>query len=260
MQVLRISGFIGILILIVVGYSKQTQPQVEPLEIYILMGQSNMAGRDTSALDTQVDDKRIVAFREDNTWQVARDPIHKKTGRTEPGIGPGIPFAKAMLDSGDVTHIGLVPTAVGGSPLRRWEKGGDLYAAAMEKIKFAIQHGKIKGVLWHQGESDSDKQSNAETYGVRLIQMFQDLRADLGMPNLPIVVGEMGYFLEPERFPFASHVREGLRNTADSLKCVGFVGSIGLEHKGDQLHFSAPSAIELGERFAKAMIEIECGD
>lgn len=259
MKYLKLSGVFAILILMN-ACSMQLERNSQQMDIYILMGQSNMAGRDTGALNAQVDDRRVVALRENNTWQIARDPIHKKTGRTEPGIGPGIPFAKAMLNSGYATQIGLVPTAVGGSPLRRWEKGGDLYDAAMDRIKFAIQHGDIKGVLWHQGESDSDKQSKAETYGVRLRQMFEDLRADLGMPNLPIVVGEMGYFLEPARFPFAKDVREGLLNTADSLNCVRFVSSVGLVHKGDKLHFSAPSAIELGERFAKAMIELECGE
>ncbi|WP_181405134.1 sialate O-acetylesterase [Aestuariibacter sp. GS-14] len=232
----------------------------QQMDIYILMGQSNMVGRDTATLSLQVDDNRILALNEQDFWQVARDPIHKKTGRTEPGIGPGIPFARTMLDLGNSAPIGLVPTAVGGSSLRRWVKGGGLYVAALERIRQAGKHGRIKGVLWHQGESDSDKQINAETHGTRLTGMFKDLRADLGMPELPIVVGEMGYFLEPEKFPFASEVRNALRTAAEALQCVKFVDAKGLDHKGDQLHFSASSTVELGERFARAMFTMQCGE
>lgn len=51
--------------------------------------------------------------------------------------------------------IGLVPTAVGGTALRRWIKGGDLYEQAVARARVAAQTGVIRGVLWHQGESDA---------------------------------------------------------------------------------------------------------
>jgi len=45
-----------------------------------------------------------------------------------------------------------------------------------------MQSGTLKGVIWHQGESDSNAKS-AKSYGARLDQMIQDLRADLGTPR-----------------------------------------------------------------------------
>ena len=224
-----------------------------PLDLYLLMGQSNMAGRDTRDLAAQVDDPRVLALTADGQWVVARDPIHAKTGRIEPGVGPGIAFARELL-GGDATRtIGLIPTAVGGTPLRRWSKGGDLYEQAVARAREASARGVIRGVLWHQGEADAESSRNAASYGARLAQMFQDLRRDLDRPDLPIVVGEIGRFVSPQRLSEADTVRDALRRMPEMSPHVGFASSEGLGHLGDELHFSADAARELGRRFARAM-------
>lgn len=227
-----------------------------PLQLYLLMGQSNMAGRDTRDLASQVDDPRILALGVDGQWRTARDPIHAKTGRPEPGVGPGIAFAREMLAANPQQRIGLIPTAVGGTPLRRWVKGGDLYEQALAKAREAMTHGELRGVLWHQGESDSADRKNAETHAERLAQTFQDLRADLGRPDLPIVVGQLGEFLLPDKQPEAPTVRAGLQGLPQALSRVGFADSAGLGHLGDDLHFSADANRELGRRFARAMQQL----
>src|SRR5258706_15795660 len=65
--------------------------------IYLLMGQSNMAGRDTRRLTSQVDHPRVLALDTNDQGIVARDPLHPRQGRTEAGPGAGIPFAREML-------------------------------------------------------------------------------------------------------------------------------------------------------------------
>lgn len=235
-------------------------PARERFHIYLLMGQSNMAGRDTRELGEQKDEPRILALDPEGQWLVARDPIHPKAGRTEPGIGPGIPFAAEMLKSapGDVT-IGLVPCAVGGTPLRRWVKGGDLYEQAVKRAKAAAKDGVIKGVLWHQGETDSVKQADAESYGTRLAKMIQDLRSDLGQADLPVVVGQLGEFLAltPEKYPHVETVRAAIKHIPAVVPRSGYADSNGLDHKGDKLHFNAEAARKLGARYAKAMSELQ---
>ncbi|MFT7772691.1 sialate O-acetylesterase [Roseateles sp.] len=225
----------------------------ERLHIYLLMGQSNMAGRDTRDLAAQVDDPRILALTADGRWAVARDPIHAKTGRAEPGVGPGIAFARELLGEDRTRAVGLIPTAVGGTPLRRWVKGGDLYEQALSRAREASRTGVIRGVLWHQGETDAENPANAASYGARLARMFQDLRQDLGRPELPIVVGEMGRFTLPARLPEATTVRGAQRHMRAALPNIGFADSTDLGHLGDDLHFSADAARELGRRFAHAM-------
>ena len=71
------------------------------------------------------------------------------------GVGPGLSFAKAMAGNDETVTIGLIPCAVGGTPLSRWESDGDLYKYAIARAKAAMKDGTIKGVLWHQGEIDA---------------------------------------------------------------------------------------------------------
>ena len=236
-------------------------PPADParFHVYLLMGQSNMAGRDTRALAAQVDNPRILALDAEGRWRVARDPIHVKIGRTEPGVGPGIPFARAMLkESGDSqVAIGLIPCAVGGSPLRRWVKDSDLYKQALARARSVAAVGRLEGVLWHQGETDSAKEDAAATYEARLARMIADLRQDLDRPGLPVVVGQLGEFLSSEKHPGADAVRAALRNIPAIVPRAGYADSAGLGHKGDELHFDATASEELGARFARAMRELQ---
>ena len=128
-----------------------------------------------------------------------------------------------MLASGALPGpVALVPCAYGGSPLERWErtvgvvddwvgdarnvpgngaplaKKGDLYARMLRRTRLALERGNtvLRGVLWHQGESDTRDLALAESYGARLEQLIANLREDLAAPRLPFLIGEMGHWLE----------------------------------------------------------------
>ncbi len=221
--------------------------------LYLLMGQSNMAGRGVLDSTASADNPRIRSLDPEGHWVAARDPLHMKVGRTEPGVGPGMSFAQAMLKVNPDVTIGLIPCAVGGSPLSRWVKGGDLYEQAVARAKVASADGVLGGVLWHQGETDSDKLPLADTYESRLVRMIADLRADLGRPDLPVVVGQLGEFLTVEKHPGVESVRAALKRIPTLVPRTGYVDSAGLAHKGDALHFDTASARELGVRYAEAM-------
>ena len=230
-----------------------TPPAREKFHLYLLVGQSNMVGRDTRTLASQVENPRILALNGPGQWIVAREPMH--VGGT--GVGPGIPFAAEMLKANPDITIGLVPCAVGGTPLRRWVKGGDLYERAIQRAKRAAQTGILKGVLWHQGESDTEKKENAETYHQRLAQMLSDLRIDLEQPNLPVVVGQLGEFLDPKKYVYVDLVRQGIAQIPSAVPHTNFADSSGLGDKGDKLHFSADAEKELGARLAAAMRKLQ---
>jgi hypothetical protein len=218
------------------------------LHIYVLMGQSNMVGRDTTGLESQTTDPRVGYF-DGRNWIIAIEPM--KGGS---GFGPGTFFAKAMLPMYPDGKIGLVPCAVGGTPLSRWVKGADLYENAVKKAKLAAQSGTIEGMLWHQGESDANKPEDATTYEARLKQMFLDFRADIGIPDLPIVVGELGDFVKE---PQVEVVKAAQKDMPNALPHVGFANSDGLTHRGDHLHFNAASQAEFGQRYAAEMQKLQ---
>jgi hypothetical protein len=234
------------------------RPMKQHLQLYLLMGQSNMAGRGKVEAEDQTPHPRVLVFTPSNQWEPAIEPItHDKPGML--GVGPGVAFGKALADSMPEATIGLVPCAVGGTPLKRWQRGGDLYSNAVHRARLAMHDGTLKGVLWHQGESDSGTSTNANTYGRRLAEMVRDLRADLGAPNLPFVAGQIGEFLYdrgPEHAQYPRVVNEALANLPEALPFTACAKSHGLHDKGDQLHFDSASQRELGRRYAVEMLRL----
>ena len=78
----------------------QTQvkpPAKDKFLVYLLMGQSNMAGRGSITSEDQEASPRILSMKPDGQWVQAKDPLHQQVGRTKPGIGPGMSFANQML-------------------------------------------------------------------------------------------------------------------------------------------------------------------
>ena len=234
-------------------------PMKVNLHLYLLMGQSNMAGRGKLGAEDTTPHPHVLVFTLSNKWEQAVEPItHDKPGML--GVGPGLAFGKAMAQSNPDMTIGLVPCAFGGTPLKRWERGGDLYSKAVHRARAAMRDGTLKGILWHQGESDSGASTNATTYGARLAKMISDIRADLDAPNLPFVVGQIGEFLYgrgPEHSPYARVVNEALAKLPESVPVTGCAKSKGLKDKGDQLHFDAAAQRELGRRYADEMNRLQ---
>jgi hypothetical protein len=231
----------------------------DKLQLYLLMGQSNMAGRGKLATEDKTPHPRVLVFTLQGKWEPAVEPItHDKP--TMLGVGPGLAFGKAMAEKEPGVTIGLVPCAFGGTPLKRWQHGGDLYSNAVHRAKLAMRDGTLAGILWHQGESDSGTATNANTYGARLGQMIQDIRADLGAPNLPFVVGQIGEFLYdrgPDHSPYARVVNAALAELPQKVPATGCALAKGLKDKGDQLHFDAASQREFGRRYATEMLRLQ---
>lgn len=234
-------------------------PVKAKFHLYLLMGQSNMAGRGKIEPEDETPDPRVLMFTVENEWAPAVEPItHDKP--TLLGVGPGFAFGKALAKNEPEATIGLVSCAFGGTPLKRWQKGGDLYSNAVHRAKLAMRDGTLKGILWHQGESDAGATNNAYTYGERLGQMIQDIRADLECPNLPFVVGQIGEFLYdrgPDHSQYPRVVNAALAALPEKVPATACASSKGLKDKGDQLHFDAASQRELGRRYAAEMMKLE---
>ena len=240
------------------GSNQAQLPPKKKLHIYLLMGQSNMVGRGAIDDEDKQTNPRVLSFTRSNVWQVATEPLH--AGSSAAGVGPGLTFGKRMAADDASVTIGLVPCAVGGTLLSRWSKGGDLYSNAVSRAKLAMKDGILTGVVWHQGENDSILEETAKTYGERLQQMFRDLREELGQPNLPIVVGEIGEFLytrkDPTKTPYAKQINAALDEIPEKVPNTACIKASGLSHKGDEVHFDTKSQHELGRRFAEAMLDL----
>ena len=219
------------------------------MDVYLLMGQSNMAGRGKLAPEDKAAPENIYKLDASDEWVPASEPIH--FDKSVAGAGLAASFAKRVARPG--VKVGLVPCAVGGTPLSRWIPGGDLYSNAVRRAKIAQKSGKLRAILWHQGEADCAK-GKYETYGERLSKMVPALRRDLGVGDeVPFIAGELGDFLEV-RHPGSKHpvVNEGIRGCTNSVPNFHAVSAKGLTPNGDNLHFNTKSLREFGERYAEA--------
>lgn len=218
-----------------------------------------MAGRGAVEEQDKTPHPRVLKFTKENVWAPATDPLH--FDKPIAGVGLGSSFGRTMAAASPDATIGLMPCAVGGTSLARWSKGGDLYLQALERAKLALKDGTLKGILWHQGESDSGNERTASTYGERLAKMVNDLRADLGAGEIPFVAGKLGEFLKrtdkdgkPALWP---KVNDQIAALPKSAPHTAAVESTGLKHKGDNVHFDSPALREFGQRYAEAMKRLQ---
>ena len=224
------------------------------MDIFLLMGQSNMAGRGLLEDVEPIRDERIRAFQ-DGRWIVAEEPLHHD--RPTAGIGLAMSFAQSVLAANPDMEIGLVPRAVGSTPLERWMPGADLYEGAMAAAREVARDGTIKAVLWHQGEHDSKSEADASSYLQRFSGMVARLRDQLDTPSLPVIVGELGSYLsERPDFPHYRIVNAELRKVPDAVPCSAFINAEGLTDKGDSLHYDARSLRIFGERYAAEYLRL----
>ncbi len=235
-------------------------PKKESFHLYLLIGQSNMAGRGKVEDADKVPNPRVLTLTKENTWAPAVDPIH--FDKPVAGVGLGTSFGRTMLAAAEPgVTIGLIPCAVGGTPLERWQKGRDLYEQALVRARVALKDGTLKGILWHQGESDSGDEAKSRSYAERLAAMVNDWRRDLGVPDAPFVAGKLGEFLvetsKDGKPVYWKLVNEQIASLPKLVKHAAVVDATGLKHKGDSVHFDSASLREFGSRYAAAMLILQ---
>ncbi len=256
----KLIAVIAALILMNAGCSQQYANR-RNFHLYLLAGQSNMAGRGKVTEQDMQTHPRVYVLNKDREWELAKDPLHFDKPNIV-GVGPGLAFGKAMADYKEHVKIGLIPCAAGGSPISSWTIGGyhnqtksHPYDDAIIRAKVAMQDGVIKGIIWHQGESDS-KPEKIQVYQAKLEELIARFRQDLGDENLPFVVARLGDFYVA-RNPNAESINRILENIPNVVENTACVDVSGLIHKGDVVHFDTKSSRELGRRYAEQMIKLE---
>ena len=243
---------------------KASLPPKEKFHLFILAGQSNMAGRGKVSQEDLRKDPRVLMFTKEQTWVPAVDPLHFDKPRIV-GVGLGKTFGIETANRRPGITIGLIPCAAGGSPIQSWEPGGfhdqtksHPWDDMATRVRSAMKSGTLKGVLWHQGESDG-KEQLAPQYERRLHALVTRFRTEFQAPALPFIVGQMGQFPERPWNEYRKMVDAAHRNLPNKMKRCAFVSSDGLDDKGDLSHFNSAGYRELGKRFAKAYQNL-CGD
>lgn len=234
-----------------------SQEKKEDLDLYLLIGQSNMAGRG-KADQYFLNSDSIRVLDAYHQWQGAKEPLH--FDKRAAGTGLAASFAMQVLPFSK-KRIGLIPCAVGGTSITSWKPGAvdpatgkKPYDEMVARASEALKSGKIKAILWHQGESDTAPQRSA-AYRENFEKLMNDIHHDLGIErgSVPVIIGELGIFPQPEnRQEGRMKINETLHELASTYSYMACVSSAGLTHVGDHTHFDTPALRELGLRYAAA--------
>ncbi len=222
------------------------EPAPKQMKLFLLIGQSNMAGRGKVEAQDQVENPHIFMLTKDLKWVPAKDPLH--FDKPVAGVGPGSEFAREIQKANPDATIGLIPCAVGGTSLDQWKAGGALYKTAIERTREAMKHGSLAGILWHQGEADSAP-DKAATYADRFDTMIGQLRKDLKADVVPVVMGELVHGHGTN-----DAVNVELAKAAKKVPLCGLASSEGLGNKA--LHFNSADARTLGQRYAVEFLKL----
>lgn len=238
------------------GVYVNPEPVMPKLDLFLFIGQSNMAGRGYITDNYKSSIKDVYLLTPTGTMEQARNPLNKySTIRKQldlQGVGPAYSFAKAITEKTG-HQLGLVVNARGGSSINSWLKGArdDYYGEALSRIRQAMKYGKVKAIIWHQGESDSREPG---LYMEKLKKLVADLRQDLGDEKLPVIVGEIADWRANGTSEAFNKMLRTVPQHISYAYCVSSKELVPLIDERDP-HFSADSQIILGRRYAEAAYE-----
>jgi hypothetical protein len=224
--------------------------------IFMLMGQSNMAGvakREES--DKNTDDRIKVlggCGQPAGQWNVANPPLSdcpgEKGWNLSDSVDPGIWFAKTIVKKLPAGHtIGLVGTAESGESINTFISGGSHHQMILNKIAKAktAPNARFAGVIFHQGESDNGQASWPD----RVVQLYNEVKAAWGVSyDVPFILGEL-----PQGGCCGGH-NNLVHQAADKLPQGEWVSQEGTRVL-DQYHFDHASVVLMGQRYGEKMLE-----
>ena len=244
-------------------------------DVYLLIGQSNMAGRGVfEPADTLAPLDGVYLLDDQGEVVPAREPLNRystiRKGLSMQGMSLAHAFAQeAHRRTG--RRVLLVLNARGGTTMAQWMPGApqgrftdsdseepawrgqpmpSFYGEAVRRTRQALRFGDLKAILWHQGESDSDS-LRAAAYLPALADFVAALRSDLGVgEEVPFIAGQIqpGHDNAPIFNPVIDRVGEAVPNAC----CVS---AAGLAVLPDRLHFTRDAQLELGRRYAAALFD-----
>lgn len=222
------------------------------IKSFLMVGQSNMAGRGFIHEVPQIYNERIQMLR-NGRWQMMTEPINYD--RHVSGISLAGSFADAWSRQNQEDTIGLIPCAEGGSTLDEWAVDGVLFRHAVTEAKFAMESSELTGILWHQGESDSVN-GNYKVYYNKLLLIIEAFRKELNAPDIPIIIGGLGDFLGKEGFGKScieyGIINQELQKFAFEQDNCYFVIAAGLISNPDGIHIDAISQRKFRLRYFEA--------
>jgi len=247
--------------------------------IYLCFGQSNMEGfpgipeEEKTGVGDRFQVLAAVDFeslnREQGKWYTAVPPL----SRPRAGMSPADYFGRTLVTHlPETIKIGVINVAVGGCKIELYEKdtyesyvetapdwmqtaiaayGGNPYGRLVDLAQQAQKLGVIKGVLLHQGESNT----NDEEWPNKVKGVYENLLIDLNLraEHVPLLVGEVVHEDQQGRCASMNAI---IGKLPKILQTAHVISSAGCEAGRDRLHFTPNGYRELGRRYANTMLQL----
>ena len=207
--------------------------------LYLFLGQSNMVGLNTPDPEDLVAHPRVFKFTTSSTWAPGAAPTQGS------GVGPARTCGNTIANALPDIRVGLVDRAVSGSAVAQWQKGQPFYETALAAARIAMTSGVFKAVFWHQGEADG---SNGN-YAGDLARVIEDLRRDLGITNLPFIMGQIG------TTGVGSTVNNQIARIVNSMPNTAMASCANMVLI-DNIHYNAASQRIYGGRYARSYLDL----
>ncbi len=271
---LRLLILAGALLFHVTVFSQDTN-----FHIYLCFGQSNMEGfpgieeQDKGPVDERFQVLAAVDFpkleRTRGHWYPAIPPLCRPSA----GLGPADYFGRTLVSNlPPQIKVGIVHVAIGGCKIELFGKdtfqaysatapkwmtntiatyGGNPYLHLVEMAKLAQKDGVIRGVLLHQGESNT----NDREWPRKVRDIYENLLRDLNLKadEVPLLAGEL---VGADQHGACASMNQIIRELPKEIPTAHVISSEGCEARGDHLHFTPAGYRELGSRYAQVMLSL----
>ena len=264
----------GMLLLAAAGHAQDRN-----FYIFLCLGQSNMEGfpgipeEDRKFADPRFQVLAAVDFPQLNrikdNWYTAVPPLC----RPPTGLCPADYFGRTLIASLPATiKVGIVNVSVAGSKIEvfdpakveayaatapAWKKGiiaaygGNPYQRLVDLGRLARKAGVIKGILLHQGESNT----NDHEWPAKVKALYQSLLKDLDLKaeEVPLLAGEL---VNADQQGASAEMNKIIAELPQTIRTAHVVSSAGCVSRPDHLHFTPEGYRELGRRYAETMLPL----
>ncbi|WP_409345228.1 sialate O-acetylesterase [Paenibacillus sp. MBLB4367] len=230
-------------------------------DLYVIAGQSNASGTGKGTVNDGPQ-LGVHLFGNDERWRLATHPLEDATNTLHPitvhgvfhGHSPWLAFGKAIVARTGIP-VGLIPAALGGSPVRRWTGPGlELFDNMADMI--AKAGGRIAGILWYQGETDAASHERTEAYADAFRSFVAAAREMCGDDSLPVLTAQLNRKTSCDAAADRnwSAIRETQRQLAAEIADLHLIVTIDCS-LSDVIHNNSASNVAIGERFAATALE-----
>lgn len=265
-------------LLLLAGSFSPTLAQDPNFHIYLCIGQSNMEGNARFEDQDTLVDKRFLVMEAVNCpnlgrvmghWYTAQPPLC----RCRTGLTPADYFGRKLIAQlPSRVRVGVINVSVGGCKIELFDKDGfasyvegapdwlknmvreydgNPYGRLLEMARLAQRDGVIKGILLHQGESNT----NDSTWPVKVKKVYDRLLADLQLAPgaVPLLAGEV---VHADQGGICASMNNIINTLPQVIPTAHVISSKGCPDAADNLHFNAEGYRMLGARYADVMLSL----